>query len=217
VQVSLVEHDDVIQTFAADRPAQPFYVRRLPGRPGRNSDLLEAQSLGAVLELKTINAIAVSQEILRGRGEGEGFAELLGCPNRRRTLHDIEMEHPAAMMGKDEEDVEHLKVNGGNGQEIDRNHAGKVITQESFPVVGRGATAARDHIVGDGSLRDGDTELEQLAVNSGSPHNGLARFIFRIKAMVAGAMVFRPVLRGWLFHRQKSRNPALCHRMTVLG
>ena len=70
-------------------------------------------------------------------------------------------------MGKDEEDVEHIKVNGGNGQEIDRNHAGKVIAQESLPVVGRATTGAWDHIIGDGSLRDGNTELEQLAVNSG--------------------------------------------------
>ena len=74
-------------------------------------------------------------------------------------------------MGKDEEDVEHLKVNRGNGQEIDRNHAGKVIAQESFPVLGWRAMGTRDHIVGDGSLRDGNTELEQLAVNSGSTRN----------------------------------------------
>jgi len=30
LEVSLVEDDDVIQTFAANRPDQPFHVRRLP-------------------------------------------------------------------------------------------------------------------------------------------------------------------------------------------
>ena len=73
------------------------------------------------------------------------------------------------------------------------------------------------HILGDGSLRDGNTELEQLTVNPGSPHNGLTRFISRIKVMMVGAMVFWPVLRGRLFQRQRNRNPARCHRMTVLG
>ena len=60
VQVSLVEHDDVIQTFAADRTNQPFDVRRLPRRARRNPDFLQAQSLGAASELQTVNAIAVT-------------------------------------------------------------------------------------------------------------------------------------------------------------
>ena len=55
-----------------------------------------------------------------------------------------------------------------NGEEVDRNHAAAVIAKESFPVVGRTASSMRNHIVGDGSLREGDAELEQLAVNSGS-------------------------------------------------
>jgi hypothetical protein len=80
----------------------------------------------------------------------------------------MEMQHPAAMMGKDQEDIEHLKVEGGNGEGIDRNHAAAMIAKERFPVVGRGATGAWGHIVGDGLLRYGDAELEQLAVNSGS-------------------------------------------------
>jgi hypothetical protein len=43
-----------------------------------------------------------------------------------------------------------------------------VIAKESFPVMGRATTGTWEHIVGDGSLRKGDTKLEQLAVNSGS-------------------------------------------------
>ena len=31
VQVSFIEHDDVVQALAADRADQPFDVRRLPG------------------------------------------------------------------------------------------------------------------------------------------------------------------------------------------
>jgi hypothetical protein len=61
-----------------------------------------------------------------------------------------------------------LPTEGGNGEEVDRNHAAEVIAKERFPVLGRGATRTRDHVFGDGSLREGDPELEQLAVNPGS-------------------------------------------------
>lgn len=56
-------------------------------------------------------------------------------------------------MGQDNEDVKHFKVDGRNGEEIDRNHAGGVIAKECFPILGRGTAGARGHIVGDGSLR----------------------------------------------------------------
>ena len=68
-------------------------------------------------------------------------------------------------MGKHKEHVEHLKGHAGNGEEVDRNHAAEVIAKEGLPVVGRAGTTARDHVSGDGSLSNGDTELEQLAVD----------------------------------------------------
>ena len=68
-------------------------------------------------------------------------------------------------MGKHNEHVEHLKGHAGNGEEVDRNHAAEVIVKECLPVVGRAGTTARDHVFGDGSLSEGDTEREQLAVD----------------------------------------------------
>jgi len=53
--------------------------------------------------------------VLRWRGKGESFAELLGRPHCRRKLHNLEMQHPSAMMAKDQENIEHLKIDGGNG------------------------------------------------------------------------------------------------------
>jgi hypothetical protein len=37
-----------------------------------------------------------------------------------------------------------------------------------------------------GSIRDGDTQLEQLPVERGAPQRGLAAAIFRIRALIAG-------------------------------
>ena len=71
-------------------------------------------------------------------------------------------------MRKHNEGIEHVKGDGGNAEEVNRNHASEVIAKERLPVVGRGAPSSRDHIVGDGSLSQGDTKLEQLAMNPGS-------------------------------------------------
>jgi len=167
VQVSLVEHDDMVQAFAPDGTDQPFDVRRLPRRAGRDPDFLQPQSLGAALELQSVNAVAVPEQLLRGRREGEGFPELLGGPTDRGALDDLEVQKAAAMVRQDDESVEDVEGDGGNGEEVDRHHAAEVIAEECLPVLGRGATSPRDHVSGDRSLSNGDTELEQLAVNPG--------------------------------------------------
>jgi hypothetical protein len=61
VQVSLVEHNDVIQAFTADGTNQPFDVRGLPRRARGDPKFLQAQSLNGASELQTVNAIAVTE------------------------------------------------------------------------------------------------------------------------------------------------------------
>src|ERR1035437_2975946 len=83
VQVSFIEHDDMVQARTVDRTYQPFDVRRLPGRVRSDPDFLQSQSLSAALEEQAVNAVPVAQQVPRGRYEGEGFAELLGHPSSR--------------------------------------------------------------------------------------------------------------------------------------
>ncbi len=71
-------------------------------------------------------------------------------------------------MGQNYEDVEDLKGEGGDGQKIDRDHTVEVITKEGLPIGRSGATRARDHVFGDGSLGNIEAELKQFAVDSGS-------------------------------------------------
>jgi len=63
LQVSLVEADDVVQAFAANRPDQPFDGGRLPRCTRSNADLLQVQCFGAAAELQTIEAIAVREQV----------------------------------------------------------------------------------------------------------------------------------------------------------
>ena len=96
------------------------------------------------------------------------FPELLGGPAGRGAFDDIEVQKAAARVRQDDENVEYPKGEGGNGEEVDRNHAAEVIAKEGLPVLGRRATSAMGHVFRDGSLSEGDPELEQLAVNPGS-------------------------------------------------
>ena len=68
VQVGLVEHDDMVQAFAPNRPDQPFHIRRLPGATRRDTELGQAQGLGAAPELQAINAIPVVGKTPSGPG-----------------------------------------------------------------------------------------------------------------------------------------------------
>ena len=169
MQVSLIEHDNVVQTLAADRAHQPFDVRRLPGRARGDPDFLQTQSLGAALEERAVNAVTVAQQVLRGRREREGFPELLSRPSRRRGRYDIEVQNAAAMMRQDNKDVQEVKVEGGDDQEVDRHHAAEVIAEESRPVLGWGPADMRDHVLGDGALGNGQAKLKEFTVDAGSP------------------------------------------------
>ncbi len=59
-QVSLVEHDDVIQTLSADRADEPLTIRILPRRPRRANDFLDSHVLNALLKHVTIDAVAIA-------------------------------------------------------------------------------------------------------------------------------------------------------------
>ena len=107
--MSLVEHDDVIQAIASNGTNQPLNVWGLPGGARCDLDFFHAQRFGPAPEVQPVNAIAVTEQIFRGRGEGKSFAELLAGPTGRRALGDIEVEDSAAIVGEDDETVEHLE------------------------------------------------------------------------------------------------------------
>jgi len=59
LQVTLVEHDDMIQAIAPNGANQPLNVGRLPRRARSNSDLFQSQSLGPAPKFPPSGAIGV--------------------------------------------------------------------------------------------------------------------------------------------------------------
>jgi CubicO group peptidase (beta-lactamase class C family) len=132
-------------------------------------DFLQTQSLGAALKERAVNAVAVAQQVLRGRHKREGFPKLLSRPSRGRGRYDIEVQNAAAMMRQDNKDVQEVKVEGGDDEEVDRHHAAEVIVEENRPVLGWGPADTRDHVLGDGALGNGQAKLKEFTVDAGSP------------------------------------------------
>jgi hypothetical protein len=60
-QVLLVEHDHVVQTFAADGADQPLDEGILPGRMWRNEFLFQSKAKSPLHKFQTVNAIAIAQ------------------------------------------------------------------------------------------------------------------------------------------------------------
>src|SRR6516162_6407059 len=60
-QMALVEDDDVIQTFPADRTDQTLRIRVLPRRSRRGDDFRDPHRSNAMAECRTIGFVAVPQ------------------------------------------------------------------------------------------------------------------------------------------------------------
>ncbi len=61
MQMVLIEHDDVVQTFPTDGADQALDKRILPRGSGGNELLFQAQAVSLPLKFQAINAVAVSE------------------------------------------------------------------------------------------------------------------------------------------------------------
>jgi hypothetical protein len=73
-KATLVEHDDMIEAFAANGANQAFYVGTLPGGIRCEQYLLDAHRLQLPHKLRSKNAIAIAQKKARRRVPRKGFA-----------------------------------------------------------------------------------------------------------------------------------------------
>ena len=109
-QVSFVHHDHVVEAFSSDASDQPFNERILPGRASSSHDLFDAHVPDAALEVLTIDAVTISQQVSRCAVPRERFDDLLSSPLGRGVCSDVEVQDAPPLMGEDQEDEEHLVV-----------------------------------------------------------------------------------------------------------
>ena len=106
---------------------------------------------------------------------------------------------PARML-QDQKPVEQPKRHRRRDKHVHGDDAVRMIAKKGLPAR-RGRPSFPGHVLGHGGLADIDTELEQLTITRGAPHNGLAMLISRISARASSDAFGRPP-RGRDFQRQ---------------
>lgn len=165
--MSLVENNHVIQTIPTNRSYNAFGIRVLPWRSRRSDNLLDTQALDPSLGSLTIYGIPVAQQESRSGIEWKCFYQLLGRPPYGGMRCNIEMHDVTAVMAEHEKHIENAKCGGRNRKEVNpRNTVGMIF--EKRPPGLRRRFLLTNQILGNCRLRDIDTQLKQLSMNSGS-------------------------------------------------
>jgi hypothetical protein len=133
VQMSSMEHDDVVQALAPNGADEAFRERTLPERTGSNELFLQAQGEGPRLEFQAVNAVAIARQVGWWVAVGESLGELLGGPLGRRRIRHIEVQDLSVLMRYEQEDKEDREGGGGDDEEIDNDEILGVVVEEDVP------------------------------------------------------------------------------------
>src|SRR2546425_219798 len=132
-EVSFVEHEEVIETFAPDRPDHTLHKGILPGGSWGYEDLANPQAFGASGEHLAVDRIAIPEEILRGRRILERLDDLLGGPGGGGVIGDIDVDECPAVVAEHDEREEQAEGEGGDDDEVDRDDVLEMGVKEGPP------------------------------------------------------------------------------------
>jgi hypothetical protein len=80
VQATLVEDDEMVQTFPSDRANEALAIRILPRGMRSREHLLNPHRMDGCRERLAINSVAIAQEVAWRAIPGEGLEQLSGRP-----------------------------------------------------------------------------------------------------------------------------------------
>ncbi len=108
--------------------------------------------------------ITIAEEIARHLVPGERVAKLLHGPGGRGMLRDGDMNDAPAIMSEEHQDEQEPARRRRHDEEVGRDQLLRMVGQERTPGL-RGPWPAADHVCGDGRLRDGEPQFQELTVN----------------------------------------------------
>lgn len=124
---NLIQDDDMVEAFSADRADQPFNLWALPGRSESGENLADVQAFDQRPKCCTIDAVAVPEQVPRRFVPREGLHDL-GCgPLGSGMLGDIEMNDAPAIMSQNKKNVQDPESNGGDHEEVHRHQLPDVV------------------------------------------------------------------------------------------
>src|SRR5215510_3225088 len=109
LEMPVVEDNDMIEYVATNTPNEPLAVGILPGTARGNFDFFDAHVLDALLQMLTVDRVAVSQQVPCGRITRNRLNNLLDGPLRRWMFGDVEMDDASALVRQQDEHKQDLE------------------------------------------------------------------------------------------------------------
>src|SRR5213083_2575112 len=170
--MTLIEDDDVVQAFAADRADQAFGEGILPGGAGGDEDLTDSHLRDSASERVTIDRVPVAEQIFRSRLIGKGVDHLTCRPRGGRVGGDVDMDEVAAIVAEDEEGKEQAEGEGRDHEEIDGGDLAEMGLEEGAPGRGR-PRGSPPHVLGDRELSHIVAEEPKLGLDAATAPGGI--------------------------------------------
>ena len=136
----------------------------MPRRSRSAENFAAIHDLDLLAERLPVDPIAISEQILWHGVERKGFEHLLRGPFGCGMSRDVEMDNASSIMSENDKDEQDFKLNRVDGEEVDGSELRDVIVEERLPGLRRWFRMA-NHIFGDGSLRNVNSQLHKLAMN----------------------------------------------------
>ena len=149
-QMPLVEHDDVVEAFSANGPDDALGEGILPGRAGRDENLVHPHAVDAAVKGAAVERVTIAEEIPWGCFVGERLNDLLGGPGSSGMAGDVDVNGLPAIVAEHDEREEQAEGQRSSAWMRRRPHVGfswarrRMSVRNSASIAGRPIGAERD-------------------------------------------------------------------------
>ena len=131
--MSLVQNDDMIEQVTAAVADEAFCDSVLPRAAKARSLGFDAEALDGASDIVVEIRGAIEDQVFRGRAIGKCLSQLLCHRGACGMPGDIPVKDAPAVVGDDEEAMDHPEGQCGHGEEVHRGDCFAMIAQESCP------------------------------------------------------------------------------------
>ena len=98
-----VEHDDVSEAFASNRPDDALGEGILPGRSWGDEDLVDPHAFHPPCEHVAVDGVPITEQVLGCGLVREGLDKRLGGPGGGGVVGDVDLDEFSPVVAKDQE------------------------------------------------------------------------------------------------------------------
>jgi len=128
-EMPFVDHDDVIETFPANRPDDALGEGILPGRSRGDEDLAHPQAFHPPSEHVAVDSVPIAEQVLGCGLFRKALDQLVGGPGGGWVVGDVDMDEFSTVVSKDQESEEQLEGEGRDNEEVDGDNVDRRATR----------------------------------------------------------------------------------------